>query len=239
MSDLSQKSISQVRDGDLSRYRYHTGAQPTRIASDEVCPPLFRDIGVDAMARFLRGGLRRLCGPTSPITYLRTAEYCEPYTDYGRIGRIMLLRPKSVMPWHSGLHYIYIAPRETTVDAETMVFLPADVPLDAAAERLGKIQSRQELVDAFGPQDYEDVIAGTLERLDHLQRTYANSERSAAPLRRQYQSIRQRERDRARAWMQRADLIESDLCTAWHHLSEDRRQFIQSALLELPQGRPC
>ena len=60
------------------------------------------------MARFLRGDLRQLCGPLSPITYLSTANYVEPYTDYGCIGRVMLLAPEQLTPWHSGVDHVYM-----------------------------------------------------------------------------------------------------------------------------------
>ena len=95
---------------ELSRFRYHTGAQPTPLTTDETCPVLFRDIGVDAMVRFLDADLQRLSGMLSPITYLRTANYVEPYTDHGRIGRVMVLAPRNIGVWHSGIDEVYIAP---------------------------------------------------------------------------------------------------------------------------------
>src|SRR5690348_9434294 len=110
---------------NLARFRFHTGAPITRLSAGELSPPLFRDIGFEAMGRFLRGRLHRLCGPLSPITYLRSADYREPYIDYGRIGRIMLLRPQDVSPWHSGINSVYVASRDTIIDPETMVFIPA------------------------------------------------------------------------------------------------------------------
>src|SRR5437660_291858 len=64
---------------NLSAYRYHTGASLRPLRPDEVCPVLFRDLGPVALARFLRGQLRRLAGPQSPIIYMRTEEYVEPY----------------------------------------------------------------------------------------------------------------------------------------------------------------
>ena len=36
-----------------------------------------------------------LAGPPSPITYMRTEAYVEPYTDHERIGRLVFLRPGS------------------------------------------------------------------------------------------------------------------------------------------------
>src|SRR5262245_32186813 len=94
---------------NLARFRWHTGAEPFRVESDAAPALLFRDIGPVAMEQFLRGGLGRLAGPMTPITYLRTADYREPYTDHARIGRLVVLRPMELHPWHSGLPHIYIA----------------------------------------------------------------------------------------------------------------------------------
>ena len=38
-----------------------------------------------------------------------TAEYVEPYTDYERTGRLVILRPLALGPWHSGVPHIYVS----------------------------------------------------------------------------------------------------------------------------------
>jgi hypothetical protein len=228
-----------ARGEDLSRYRYYTGAQPLPVLPEESCPPLFRDLGFEAMATFLRGGLARLCGPVSPVTFLRTAEYREPYTDYGHIGRIMLLRPQEVRPWHSGIDTVYISARETSVQRDSMVFIPSQVTLLEASERFSTLATLSELHESFGANEYRDAIADTLDRLDLLKQSHAESERIAAPLRRLFQSMQQQERELARELMQKVQLSESDLCTAWHHLPDERRAEIQSRLLEIQKELPC
>ena len=40
------------------------------------------------------------------ISMARTAAYREPYVDHGRIGRILLLQPDQVDPWHSGVETV-------------------------------------------------------------------------------------------------------------------------------------
>ncbi|MEQ8785342.1 MAG: hypothetical protein RIC55_03550 [Pirellulaceae bacterium] len=223
---------------NLARFRYHTGGRPTPLAEDEPCPLLFRDVGPGAMARFLSGELRQLCGPVSPITYLRTADYREPYTDYGRIGRIVLLQPRRATPWRAGIETVFIASRRTPVDADTMVFVPADVPLADAAARLAGARCREDVADLFGRSQYEEAARETLARIDRLQRTLAETEPSASRLRRLFQSAELRQRDSAREWMRRRSISESDLCTAWHHLPEERRRFLRETLVgeneELP-----
>src|SRR5437660_12278491 len=83
---------------DLSGFRWHTGATLRPLATDEPCPVLFRDIGPAALALFLRGRLPRLAGPLSPIVYMRTADYVEPYTDFEKTGRLVMLQPLLLCP---------------------------------------------------------------------------------------------------------------------------------------------
>src|ERR1700756_1385904 len=120
----SQFSTQRARRENLARFRWHTGAEPAPVLEPESLPLLFRDIGPEAMARFLRGGLRRLAGPFTPITYLRTADYREPYTDYARIGRLVLLRPQEVQPWHSGREHIFISAASLMPDTDSLGFIP-------------------------------------------------------------------------------------------------------------------
>src|SRR5258708_645605 len=103
---------------DLARFRYHTGATLRRLAPDEPCRLLFRDVGPWAMARFLRGQLQRLAGPLAPILYTRTAEYREPYRDYEPVGRLVFLQPKLLTPWYSGVPTIFVASLKQCVDPQ-------------------------------------------------------------------------------------------------------------------------
>jgi len=217
---------------DLRRFRYHTGAELTPLAPHERCPPLFRDVGLEAMELFLTGKLKRLCGPTSPITYLRTSDYREPYTDFGKTGRILLLQPGKVQPWHAGIDAIYVSARETWVDNQSMVFIPAGLPLEVAAQQFAGAATVHDVADAIGPDVYESAREDTLLRLHHLKRTHQQAEVLAAPLRRMFQSAAQGDRDKARQWMQQRGLSEVDLCAAWHHLPTERRDFILEILRE-------
>src|SRR5580692_10642661 len=94
---------------NLTRFRYHTGATLRRLDPDEPCPRLYRDIGPEAMALFLRGRLGRLAGPFAPILYTRTAEYAEPYRDFEPIGRLVFLDSRQLRPWFSGVQHVYVA----------------------------------------------------------------------------------------------------------------------------------
>jgi hypothetical protein len=233
VSTNSRATLNHAKD--LGRFRFHTGGQPLRLEPDQPCPPLFRDIGFEAMGRFLRGELSRLCGPLSPITYLRTAAYREPYVDHGRIGRIMLLQPEDIEPWHSGVEEVFIAPRETKINLQSMVFIPSEIPLKEAALRFRDVRVRDELVEAIGRPEYEAAVNETLASVNKLQQTHEQTEYFAGPLRRLFQSMNCGDRQRASEWMIRLGLSESDLCTAWHHLPADRRREIQVRLSELPE----
>lgn len=224
---------------NLRQFQYHTGAPIVPLAADEPCPPLFRDIGLDGVSRFLRGELTRLCGPLSPITYLRTAAYREPYVDHGQIGRLMLLAPRAVGPWHSGIEAVYVAPREIRIEPETMVFIPAEISLATAADRYADVRSRREFVEAMGVSLYQAMTIDSQERITELQQTHQETERLAAPLRQLFQSPAQRDRERAARWLEQAELSETDLCTAWHHLPRERREHIRASLREHPEAPRC
>jgi len=215
---------------NLSGYRYHTGATLRPLCPDEVCPVLFRDLGPVALARFLRGQLSRLAGPQSPIIYARTAEYVEPYTDHERIGRIVILRPLSLQPWHAGVPAIYVARAAQGFDPAAVGFVPGEVSLATAARLAREVADVQQLRDVFGGRAHDEAAAETLHRLDHLAEELARTEETAASLRSELQAPDRKRRDQARARMERVGLTESDLCTAWHHLSRECRGQIEEAL---------
>src|SRR3954468_4551068 len=121
---------------NLSRFRYHTGETLRRLAPEEPCRILFRDIGPWAMARFLRGRLQRLAGPFAPILYTRTADYREPYVDYEPVGRLVFLQPQVLGPWFSGVPMIFVASLRQPVDRRTVGFVPAHIDLTDAERRL-------------------------------------------------------------------------------------------------------
>src|SRR5262249_8044663 len=137
------------------------------------------------------------------ITYLRTSAYREPYVDYGHIGRIMLLQPLQIDPWHSGVESVFIASREVRIDQQSMVFIPAAIPLAEAAVRFRGVRVRDELVEVIGHKDYEVVVKETLASVAELRQAHEETERLASPLRRLFQSIDRRNRELAHEWMKR------------------------------------
>jgi hypothetical protein len=228
---------------DLSGFRWNTGATLRPIAPDEPCHILFRDIGPAALALFLRGKLPRLAGPLSPIVYMRTAEYEEPYTDYEQTGRLVILRPLALGPWHSGQPHIFVSRARMGVDFGTVGFVPGEVPLTKAARLVGDAADTRELRDALGGRAHGEAVAESLHRLDRLAGELAATEEFAEPLRKRLYSPDRDTRERAKDAMARAGLTEGDLCTAWHHIPRDRRAWIAEALRgmktppqPLPQG---
>jgi hypothetical protein len=218
---------------DLSGFRWNTGATLHPIASGEPCPVLFRDIGPAALALFLRGTLPRLAGPLSPIVYMRTADFVEPYTDYERTGRLVILRPLALGPWHSGVPHIYVSRARLGVDFGTIGFVPGDVPLSEAARLVGGAADTRELRDALGGPIFDEAVAESLHQLDRLGEALARTEAFADPLRKRLHSANRDTRERAQAEMARVGLTESDVCTAWHHLPRDRRAWIEEALRKI------
>jgi hypothetical protein len=214
---------------NLSVFRYHTGAPPRALRPEEVCPLLFRDIGPEAMGRFLRGALPRLAGPLSPIIYLRTERWVEPYEDHGQIGRLLFLRPLALGPWRSGVEHIYVAHASRLAPWSTVAFVPPSVPLAEAASRCALMRDRRELREELGGALYDDIRRDTLGRLERLGAELAEAERHGEPLRRALQSGR---REEARALMARHTISEDDLCAAWHHLPPVRRAWLRGALEE-------
>jgi hypothetical protein len=215
---------------DLRRFSFHTGAPLTPLADDEPCPVLFRDVGLEGMSLFLRGRMDRLAGPLSPVTYTRSAGYREPYQDHGRIGRLVFLRPMELRPWHSGVATIYVARSTRVVPADSIAFVPADVPLVTAAEIAASARSRLEFREALGSCAYDDRAEETLGRVLSLGAELRETEHYAAPLRRALQSPDPSTRERAADEMARLGLDEADVCSAYHHLAPERRRALRDAL---------
>jgi hypothetical protein len=215
---------------DLSGFRWHTGATLTPVRPGESCPVLFRDVGPAALALFLRGRLPRLAGPLSPLVYLRTADYAEPYTDHERTGRLVVLRPLLLHPWHAGTPHVYVARAAPGVDGFAVGFIPGEVPLTEAARQVRALENTGQLREVFGGRAYDEAAAESLLALERLERELAETEVRAAPLRGRLQAPDRAERERARAEMARLGLTEADLCAAWHHLPHARRGWIAEAL---------
>ena len=215
---------------NLARFRWHTGVNPTPVAPDAAPPLLFRDIGPVAMAQFLSRGLRRLAGPMTPLTYLRTADYREPYIDHGRIGRLVVLRPMELHPWHSGLPHIYIAAAVRIPDAGVMGFVPGDLDLHEAARLLDGVQNANEAREAFAAADTFAAREEHLEHLSRLNAEAASTERLAQPLRVALQTGSTSTRERLSDIFAGHGLTESDLCAAWHHLAPGRRERLKEIL---------
>lgn len=212
----------------MRRYRWHTGATLRPVQRDEPIPVLFRDVGPEATARFLAGDLRRLAGPMTPITYMRSHHYAEPYVDHARIGRLVILEPRALRVWHSGLAHVYVAEAQRPIGA--VAYVPGHWHLADAARHLADARSPDEVREALGGAEHTDALADARARLDRLNATHAAVERRAEPLRRRLQSMDDAVRAAAHAEMAAKGLTEADLCTAWHHLPAARRAVIAEVL---------
>jgi hypothetical protein len=219
-----------IRGADLSRFRYHTGASLRPVKQDEPCPLLFRDLALPGMQRLLSGTLTRLAGPMAPILYLRTGCYIEPYTDYEDIGRLLVLNPRALAPWHSGIPEVYVAEATQVLEKDQMVFVPTQWATEAGARQLAALPDPQAIREVLGGRLHDERLADLAARLRHLAAGQEASERLARPVRQALQSGTLAQREAVRRDMQRQGISERDLCAAWHHIPPTRREALDDWL---------
>lgn len=217
----------------LAPFRWHTGRTPSPLGVDEPCPVLFRDVGLTATLRFLERGLERLAGPYTPLTYLRTAEYREPYTDHEATGRLVVLRPLALHVWRSGVPHVFIASARRTPAPAELAWVPGDVPLAAAEALLADVRTSGEAREVFGARRFDALVADTRARLTLVERERITSEALAEPLRRALSAPDTAARARAREALHSSGLGEEELCAAFHHLPRERRALLLAALPRL------
>lgn len=216
---------------DLSRFRYHTGAQ-LRPLGEEDCPILFRDLGPVGMARYLSRSLRRLAGPLSPLLYLRTARYVEPYEDHEEIGRLVVIRPRVLNPWHSGVPEVYVADVACGVQADCMAWVPQTWATAQEEHRLQGLPDAAAVREVLGGRLHDERLLDLAHQLEALNAALAESERWAAPVRAQLQSGSAAARQALRQEMNAQGIGEGELCAAWHHLPRQRRMQLMQWLRE-------
>ena len=222
---------------DLRRYQFHTGAALSALKPDEPCPVLYRDLGPVASRRYLRGTLPRLAGPLTPLLYMRTVDFREPYTDFENTGRLVFLRPLHVQPWRAGVPGVFVARATRPVDLSTVAYCPGSIPLESVEPLAREVKDAAELREALGGRDYDLKVEGALHALDGLVAELEATESLAEPLRRALQSHQRDVRLRARDELARLGLKENDLCAAWHHVPRERRTLLMDALPRLELGR--
>jgi hypothetical protein len=208
---------------DLREFRWHTGGAVRPLGAGEPRPVVFRDLGPVATLRLLEGRLARLAGPTSPVTYLRTAAYREPFVDHGHFGRMVVLPCAGAAVWHAGLAEVFVTDAEAGVEPGAMALVPDDDDLAALARNAAAMRSTGELREHLGGAVHDDWLAATAERLRGFGRELAEVEARLAPLRRAYQAADNARRRGARDRMAALGLTEVDLCAAWHHIAPARR----------------
>jgi hypothetical protein len=208
---------------DLREFRWHTGGAVRPLGAGEPRPVVFRDLGPAATLRLLEGRLARLAGPTSPVTYLRTAAYREPFVDHGHFGRIAVLPCAGAAVWHAGIAEVFIADAEARFEPGAMALVPDDGDLDALARQAAAMRDARELREQLGGAVHDDWLAATADRLRAFGTELAEAEARLAPLRRAFQAPDSARRRRARDDLAALGLTEVDLCAAWHHIAPARR----------------
>lgn len=204
----------------MRRFRWHTGAELRPARPGELVEPLFRDVGTDALLLFLRGELRRLAGPMTPLTYMRTCRWLEPYTDYEKTGRLVFLQPRALDPWHSGVEHVFVAPSTAKIDDALYGYVPGDVALEEMATQLDGVRTRGELRETLGGRLYDERLAHDRGALVRLHAEREASERRLQPLR----AALQRGEPSARRRLSQLGIDEATLCQAYHHVSPEARR---------------
>jgi hypothetical protein len=208
---------------DLRRFSWHTGGTVRPLGDTEPRPALFRDLGPAATLLLLDDALPRLAGPTSPVTYLRTAHYGEPFVEHGHFGRVAVLPSAAAEVWHAGIAEVFVAAADTAFDPRVMALVPDAGDLAALARDAVAMRDARELREHLGGAAHDAWRADTRQRLRDFTRELADVEARLVPLRRAYQSSRGDPRQRARDRMAEHGLTEVDLCAAWHHVAPSRR----------------
>jgi hypothetical protein len=197
-----------------------------RVDVDEPLPPLVRDVGPVALALFLRGQLQRLAGPLTPLLYLRTTKWIEPYVDHAGTGRLLFLDPHGLDPWFSGTEGVYVADADQQPrDRETLGYLPAGVDVPTG------LRTGHDLREAIAHDRERE--AHDLAALDLLNAACAKVEAISKPLRWLRQSGSEAQRRQLQELMAAGGVDEADLCGAFHHLEDRKRETLLPRLLEL------
>jgi hypothetical protein len=178
------------------------------------------------MQLYLSGRLRRLAGPMAPILYLRTSAYAEPYEDAEEIGRLAIIDPASLAPWHAGSGDVFVASANRTPDPARMVVVPTAWTFGDGAERLAGLPDADAVRELIGGQIHRELCESLLARTTSLIRAQEASERHAQPVRLALQTGNPGQRKRIRESMREHGISERDLCSAWHHVPAARRHVL-------------
>ncbi|MBI3099240.1 MAG: hypothetical protein HYY93_13520 [Planctomycetes bacterium] len=205
------------------------GSMPRPIAPGEPCPILFRDVGPDALAAFLLGGIDSLAGPEAAVVWLRSAEVPPPTRATAEFGEIILLRPMSLLPWKVDEPGVYVAAADRAAAAESLGFVPPDLDRRAAAKAAEAMATEAEWGHHLGSEAYDGAKRLAAGRLGEYLAERSLIEEWAAPLRRLFAEVP----ERARSEMERLGLREEDLFGPWFGLDRERREEVRKILMGL------
>ncbi len=195
-------------------------------------PVLFRDIGPVALETFLAGNLERLSGPYTPLLYMRTAKFREPFIDYAQTGRLVFLHARSLGPWHAGVAEVYVARAGRWPTTGTFGYVPYNIDFESVAQT--GLRTMDDLREHLGATAYDQQCEHDRRALQRLNAEAAQAERWAHPLRLALQSCNTKRRQLARQRMSQANIDDQLLCAAWHHLPQSQRDHLMRTLSQLP-----
>jgi hypothetical protein len=228
--EYRRRTRERVPTGNLSEAAglLGLGARPPR--EDEPCPNLYRDVGPQALSRFLAGKLRRLEGPEARCIFMQDATLPGWSPCARELGLLVLLQPLSVGPWLSGQDGIWVAERGRMAPTGTIGFVPGDMDLRELDRSIEDAKTVADLREALGGAEYDEqveqsrwAIAGYLDELSEVARR-------SAPLCAALRSSDPQGRERTLQLLESAGLYEKDLMAPWFQLSKERRAEVRLLL---------
>lgn len=221
-----------VPDADVSIAGELLGTVPRPPREDEPCPTLYRDVGPQALAAWLEGGLARLEGPASECIFLRDATLPGYSACVEQFGVLVFLQPLALGPWLSGQDGIWVAENGRLPPAETMGFVPGGTDLKALDPKLLSAATRDELREACG-DDYDARVEASRRALAGYLEEWRVVERLSAPIRAALDGPDSQRRGEVQGQLDARGLSEKDLRAPWFHLAPERRAEVLPLLSEV------
>jgi hypothetical protein len=120
------------------------GTRPRPPAPGEPCPTLYRDVGPQALAQFVRGEATQFEGRGSACAFLRDATLPAYSSCVEQFGALVLLQPLALGPWVSGQAGIWVSEAGRMPPHDVVAIVPAGVDLPDFDARIEMAATRSE-----------------------------------------------------------------------------------------------
>ena len=207
------------------------------LVGDEACPTLYRDIGPQALMRFLDGKLDRLAGPKAPCVFMRDATL-PGFTGVVReLGVLVFLQPLAIGPWVSGQPGIYVAETGLMPPAPTLGFVPRAENLPEVDAQIANAPDASALREALGGARYDEQVTDVRGDLGQYLEIWRALETEAAPWRALVGGHREATRIAALEVLRSEGLTEQDLHAPLFSVPKARRAELAARMVALSAKR--